>query len=135
MILCLRTPASAVAEPRGDPVERVPILMPEVARIVPQALRCFVEVDVPLRQQERHTLHRAREQRMIGHAGQIFRGPADRGFHPADLFRCGTDLRANVLLIAGTAPHINNVELGKRGRYRTNVWSYAGRQPLWRRPG
>ena len=23
-------------------------------------------------------------------------------------------------------PHINNVELGKHGRYRTNVWSYAG---------
>ena len=27
---------------------------------------------------------------------------------------------------AGTAPHINNVELGKHGRYRTNVWNYAG---------
>ncbi|MCH9000697.1 MAG: ParB N-terminal domain-containing protein [Proteobacteria bacterium] len=27
---------------------------------------------------------------------------------------------------AGTAPHINNVELGKYGRYRTNIWSYAG---------
>ncbi len=27
---------------------------------------------------------------------------------------------------AGTAPHINNVELGRHGRYRTNVWSYAG---------
>ena len=27
---------------------------------------------------------------------------------------------------AGTAPHINNVELGKNGRYRTNVWSYPG---------
>ncbi|MFT7573463.1 MAG: DNA modification methylase [Paracoccaceae bacterium] len=26
----------------------------------------------------------------------------------------------------GTAPHINNVELGKHGRYRTNLWSYAG---------
>ena len=26
----------------------------------------------------------------------------------------------------GRAPHINNVELGKHGRYRTNVWSYAG---------
>jgi len=26
----------------------------------------------------------------------------------------------------GTAPHINNVELGKHGRYRTNVWSYPG---------
>ena len=26
----------------------------------------------------------------------------------------------------GTATHINNVELGKHGRYRTNVWSYTG---------
>lgn len=26
----------------------------------------------------------------------------------------------------GTTPHINNVELGKHGRYRTNVWDYAG---------
>jgi hypothetical protein len=26
----------------------------------------------------------------------------------------------------GTAPHINNVELGAHGRYRTNVWEYAG---------
>lgn len=29
-------------------------------------------------------------------------------------------------LKSGTAPHVNNVELGKHGRYRTNVWSYAG---------
>jgi DNA modification methylase len=27
---------------------------------------------------------------------------------------------------AGTAPHINNVELGKHGRYRTNLWRYPG---------
>ena len=26
----------------------------------------------------------------------------------------------------GTAPHINNVELGRFGRNRTNVWNYAG---------
>ncbi|MGL4722351.1 MAG: site-specific DNA-methyltransferase [Desulfovibrionaceae bacterium] len=26
----------------------------------------------------------------------------------------------------GEAPHINNIELGKHGRYRTNVWDYAG---------
>jgi DNA modification methylase len=26
----------------------------------------------------------------------------------------------------GKAPHINNVELGKHGRYRTTLWSYAG---------
>lgn len=27
---------------------------------------------------------------------------------------------------SGTASHVNNVELGRHGRYRTNVWSYAG---------
>ena len=27
---------------------------------------------------------------------------------------------------AGAGPHINNVELGKHGRYRTNIWSYPG---------
>ena len=27
---------------------------------------------------------------------------------------------------SGRAPHVNNVELGRHGRYRTNVWSYAG---------
>jgi DNA modification methylase len=26
----------------------------------------------------------------------------------------------------GTAPHINNIELGRYGRYRTNVWDYRG---------
>jgi DNA modification methylase len=26
----------------------------------------------------------------------------------------------------GTAPHINNFELGQSGRYRTNIWEYAG---------
>src|SRR6202158_2661024 len=27
---------------------------------------------------------------------------------------------------SGSAPHINNVELGRHGRYRTNVWTHAG---------
>ena len=27
---------------------------------------------------------------------------------------------------SGTAPHINTFELGQHGRYRTNVWEYAG---------
>jgi DNA modification methylase len=26
----------------------------------------------------------------------------------------------------GRAPHVNNIELGKNGRYRTNIWTYAG---------
>jgi DNA modification methylase len=32
----------------------------------------------------------------------------------------------------GTAPHINNVALGRHGRYRTNVWDYAGVNTLKR---
>lgn len=31
-----------------------------------------------------------------------------------------------VMFKNGKAPHINNVELGKHGRYRTNVWEYPG---------
>lgn len=31
-----------------------------------------------------------------------------------------------VLFKNGTAPHINTILLGKYGRYRSNVWSYAG---------
>ena len=26
----------------------------------------------------------------------------------------------------GTAPHVNHVELGAKGRHRTNVWDYPG---------
>lgn len=32
----------------------------------------------------------------------------------------------------GKGPHRNNVELGKNGRYRTNVWQYAGANTLSR---
>ncbi len=31
---------------------------------------------------------------------------------------------------AGRAPHINNVELGRNGRSRSNVWTYAGANSL-----
>ncbi|MBA4274950.1 MAG: DNA methylase N-4 [Alphaproteobacteria bacterium] len=31
-----------------------------------------------------------------------------------------------VLFKNGTAPHINTIQLGKYGRYRTNVWTFAG---------
>lgn len=30
----------------------------------------------------------------------------------------------------GDAPHINNIELGKRGRWRSNVWTYPGASSL-----
>jgi DNA modification methylase len=34
------------------------------------------------------------------------------------------------LFKAGSAPHVNNVELGKRGRWRSNVWTYPGASSL-----
>src|SRR5277367_1212935 len=30
----------------------------------------------------------------------------------------------------GTEAHVNNVELGKRGRWRSNVWTYPGASSL-----
>jgi DNA modification methylase len=35
----------------------------------------------------------------------------------------------------GKAAHINNVELGKHGRYRTNVWNYPGQTSMHARRG
>jgi hypothetical protein len=35
----------------------------------------------------------------------------------------------------GTAPHINNFGLGQHGRYRTNVWDYAGVNTLKKERG
>jgi DNA modification methylase len=30
----------------------------------------------------------------------------------------------------GVAPHVNNIELGKKGRWRSNVWTYPGASSL-----
>ncbi len=30
------------------------------------------------------------------------------------------------LFKTGTAGHVNNIQLGKHGRYRSNVWTYPG---------
>ncbi len=38
--------------------------------------------------------------------------------------------RAPAAVQEGHAPHVNNVELGKRGRWRSNVWTYPAR-PRW----
>jgi DNA modification methylase len=40
------------------------------------------------------------------------------------LYRSQTELIP--LWKKGKAPHINNIELGRHGRYRTTLWSYAG---------
>jgi DNA modification methylase len=34
------------------------------------------------------------------------------------------------LFKSGSAPHINNIQLGKRGRWRSNVWTYPGASSL-----
>jgi len=34
------------------------------------------------------------------------------------------------LFKSGSAPHVNNIELGKRGRWRSNVWTYPGASSL-----
>ena len=34
------------------------------------------------------------------------------------------------LFKCGPAPHVNNIELGKRGRWRSNVWTYPGASSL-----
>ena len=34
----------------------------------------------------------------------------------------------------GSAPHLNNFELGQHGRYRTNVWQYRGVNTVKSRP-
>jgi len=36
---------------------------------------------------------------------------------------------------SGKSPHLNNVELGKHGRYRANVWDYAGANSFGRHRG
>src|SRR5271163_2776590 len=38
--------------------------------------------------------------------------------------------RAAAAFKKGTALHVNNVELGKRGRWRSNVWTYPGASSL-----
>jgi DNA modification methylase len=34
------------------------------------------------------------------------------------------------LFTKGSHPHVNNIELGKRGRWRSNVWTYPGASSL-----
>ena len=44
------------------------------------------------------------------------------------LYRSGHELLP--LFKKGSAQHVNNVQLGKRGRWRSNVWSYPGASSL-----
>jgi hypothetical protein len=42
----------------------------------------------------------------------------------------GTQHELLPLFKKGDAPHVNNISLGKRGRHRTNVWTYPGASSL-----
>ncbi len=44
------------------------------------------------------------------------------------LYRSGHELLP--LYKKGDAPHVNNVELGRHGRWRSNVWTYPGASSL-----
>ena len=71
------------------------------------------------------------------HAGELL-AAGRRGLHRAqEPLRLGEDQRGHGVLYrsqhelvfafkAGRAPHTNNVELGRHGRTRTNVWTYPG---------
>jgi hypothetical protein len=39
---------------------------------------------------------------------------------------CRSERELLPLFKKGTAPHVNNVELGTRGRWRSNIWTYPG---------
>jgi hypothetical protein len=39
-------------------------------------------------------------------------------------------LNETELFKKGPAPHVNNIQLGKRGRWRSNVWAYPGASSL-----
>jgi DNA modification methylase len=71
------------------------------------------------------------------HLGELQASTAALGLEPVNLcvwvksnggmgsfYRSQHEL-VSIVKVPG-APHINNVELGKHGRYRANVWNYAG---------
>jgi DNA modification methylase len=53
---------------------------------------------------------------------------AKTNFGMGSLYRSQHELLP--LFKKGSAPHVNNVELGKRGRWRSNVWTYPGASSL-----
>jgi DNA modification methylase len=60
----------------------------------------------------------------------LFGGPRQLCVWAKDNAGMGTFYRSQHELVyvfkKGDAPHINNFELGQHGRYRTNIWPYAG---------
>jgi len=67
---------------------------------------------------------------MLAAGRQVYRDLKNVCVWAKDSAGMGTLYRSQHELVfvwkAGTAPHINNVELGRNGRYRTNVWNCRG---------
>jgi DNA modification methylase len=67
---------------------------------------------------------------MLAAGGQVYSELKNLCVWAKDNGGMGTLYRSQHELVfvwkVGSAPHLNNVELGKHGRYRTNVWNYRG---------
>jgi DNA modification methylase len=67
---------------------------------------------------------------LLAAAAPVFGAPKQLCVWSKDNAGMGTFYRSQHELVfvfkKGNAPHVNNFELGQNGRYRTNVWNYAG---------
>lgn len=67
---------------------------------------------------------------MLGAGNAVYSGLQNMCIWSKDNAGMGSFYRSQHELVFvwknGTAPHLNTVELGKNGRYRTNIWNYRG---------
>ena len=68
------------------------------------------------------TIHRAAEERGLDPLNLVVWAKTNAGM--GSLYRSGHELLP--LFRKGSAPHVNNVELGRHGRWRSNVWTCPG---------
>jgi DNA modification methylase len=68
------------------------------------------------------TIHRAAEQRGLDPLNLVVWSKTNAGM--GSLYRSGHELLP--LFKKGSGSHVNNVELGRHGRWRSNVWTYPG---------
>src|SRR5450432_3198198 len=72
------------------------------------------------------TVHAAATQLGLAQLNLIVWGKSNAGM--GSLYRSQHELLP--LFKKGTAPTVNNIELGKRGRWRSNLWTYPGASSL-----
>ncbi len=68
------------------------------------------------------TIHQAVEERGLVPLNLVVWSKTNAGM--GSLYRSGHELLP--MFKKGNAPHVNNVELGRHGRWRSNVWTYPG---------